>query len=71
MVGGLVCGSDVADFGGGGKAGEAELICKAIFDEGVFDGGDGEGVVCGVSGCGAKQAANASDGVVLGHLEVS
>ena len=49
MVSGLVGGGDAANFGGGGKTGQAELVCKAVFNKGIFDGGDVQGVMCGVA----------------------
>ena len=70
VVCGLVGGEDLAEFGGGGNVGEALLVCKVVFLEGEFDGGDGEGVVSGICGGCAKEAAHSADGIILCNLEV-
>ena len=71
MVRGLIGGSDEADFGRGGKAGEAELVGEAVFVEGEFYGGNSEDMVRGFGGSGAKEASHAANCVILGNLEVS
>ena len=70
IVGGLVRGHDLAEFGGGGDMGEALLVCEVIFLEGEFDGEDGKSMVCSVHGGCAEEATYFTDGVVLCNLEV-
>jgi len=70
VVGSLVRGQDLMEFGGGRNAGVALLVCEVIFLEGEFDGGDGEDVVCSICGGGAEEAAYSMDGIILCNLEV-
>lgn len=41
-----------------------------VFCKGVFDGGNGKGNGCRICGGGVKEAADASDRIVLGDLKV-
>jgi len=50
--------------------GEVLLVCKVIFVEGKFDGGNSEGMVSGICGGGAEEATHFADGVILCNLEV-
>ena len=68
VVGGLVEGEDLLDFGGRGNAGEALLVGKAIFGKGEFEGGDGDDVMCGVCGSRAEKAHHLADSVILCDL---
>jgi len=68
VVGGLVGGKDLSDFGGGGDVGKALLVGKAIFGKGEFEGGNSDDVMCGVSGSHAEKACHFADSVILYDL---
>ena len=64
----LVGGEDLSEFGGGGNVGEALLVCKAVFMEGVFEGGNSNDVVGGICGGSAEEACHSADSIVLCDL---